>query len=248
VRSSIPGKRYWLDGQVESKGHEVSRAPLHAHRCSAGVPRLWSHWRRSLPRLANSCAHLYRSRSANQDIRTDSEAQGFNVRANHEFERAALLLVIAGGAFWAFGGEWRRRKRQGAGNRSTDAVPTCRCSGRSRRREIGVTSTNRSCGGLAAERQIVRQTPSNPGIREVDVDQSVSRAHNRRAVPENSDVRVHVPSTCILLLVLGVIKSVWTAALLMIGGIGVVIRPCHRLGPDAITGCRRCRCRTSRCT
>jgi hypothetical protein len=34
---------------------------------------------------------------------------------------------------------------------------------------------------------------------------------------------VHVPSTCILLLVLGVIKSVWTAALLMIGGIGVVI-------------------------
>jgi hypothetical protein len=53
---------------------------------------------------------------------TDSEAQAFNVRANHEFERAALLLVIAGGAFWAFGGEWRRRKRQGAGNRSTDAV------------------------------------------------------------------------------------------------------------------------------
>jgi len=36
--------------------------------------------------------------------------------------------------------------------------PTSRCSGRSRRREIGVTSTNRSCGGLAAERQIVRQT------------------------------------------------------------------------------------------
>jgi len=34
---------------------------------------------------------------------------------------------------------------------------------------------------------------------------------------------VHVPSTCILLLVLSVIKSVWTAALLMIGGIGVVI-------------------------
>ena len=34
---------------------------------------------------------------------------------------------------------------------------TSRCSGRSRRREIGVTSTNRSCGGLAAERQGVRR-------------------------------------------------------------------------------------------
>jgi len=35
---------------------------------------------------------------------------------------------------------------------------TSRCSGRSRRRDIGVTSTNRSCGGLAAERQTVRRT------------------------------------------------------------------------------------------
>jgi hypothetical protein len=34
---------------------------------------------------------------------------------------------------------------------------TSRCSGRSRRREIGVTSTNRSCGARAAERQGVRQ-------------------------------------------------------------------------------------------
>jgi len=35
---------------------------------------------------------------------------------------------------------------------------TSRCSGRSRRRDIGVTSTNRSCGARAAERQIVRRT------------------------------------------------------------------------------------------
>jgi hypothetical protein len=36
--------------------------------------------------------------------------------------------------------------------------PTSRCSGRSRRREIGVTSTNRWCGARAAERQGVRRT------------------------------------------------------------------------------------------
>ena len=35
---------------------------------------------------------------------------------------------------------------------------TSRCSGRSRRREIGVTSTNRSCGARAAERQGVGRT------------------------------------------------------------------------------------------
>jgi hypothetical protein len=33
---------------------------------------------------------------------------------------------------------------------------------------------------------------------------------------------VHVPSTIILLLLLGVIKSLWTAALLIIGAIGVM--------------------------
>jgi hypothetical protein len=40
---------------------------------------------------------------------------------------------------------------------------TSRCSGRSRRRDIGVTSTNRSCGGLAAERQTVRRTTAGFG-------------------------------------------------------------------------------------
>ena len=40
---------------------------------------------------------------------------------------------------------------------------TSRCSGRSRRREIGVTSTNRSCGGLAAERQGVRRSADSNG-------------------------------------------------------------------------------------
>ena len=40
---------------------------------------------------------------------------------------------------------------------------TSRCSGRSRRREIGATSTNRSCGARAAERQGVRQTGGGGG-------------------------------------------------------------------------------------
>ncbi|HVP44057.1 MAG TPA: hypothetical protein VMS96_11535 [Terriglobales bacterium] len=34
---------------------------------------------------------------------------------------------------------------------------------------------------------------------------------------------LHVPSTIILLLLLGVIRSLWTAALLMIGAVGVLI-------------------------
>jgi hypothetical protein len=42
--------------------------------------------------------------------------------------------------------------------------PTSRCSGRSRRRDIGVTSTNRSCGGLAAERQSVGQSGPRLGV------------------------------------------------------------------------------------
>ena len=42
---------------------------------------------------------------------------------------------------------------------------TSRCSGRSRRREIGVTSTNRSCGGLAAERQSVRRRIGDKRVR-----------------------------------------------------------------------------------
>ena len=62
-----------------------------------------------------------------------------------------------------------------------------------------------------------------PTIREVDVDPSVSRVRNRSRFRKILVFAVHVPSTCILLLVFGVIKSVWTAALLMIGGIGVVI-------------------------
>jgi hypothetical protein len=37
---------------------------------------------------------------------------------------------------------------------------TSRCSGRSRRREIGVTSTNRSCGARAAERVRPARTSS----------------------------------------------------------------------------------------
>ena len=41
---------------------------------------------------------------------------------------------------------------------------TSRCSGRSRRREIGVTSTNRSSGGLAAERQGVGQSGPRLGV------------------------------------------------------------------------------------
>ena len=40
---------------------------------------------------------------------------------------------------------------------------TSRCSGRSRRREIGVTSTNRSCGARAAERQGVRRSDDGGG-------------------------------------------------------------------------------------
>ena len=57
----------------------------------------------------------------------------------------------------------------------------------------------------------------------MNVDPSVSRVHNRSRFRKILLFAVHVPSTCILLLVLGVIKSVWTAALLMTGGIGVVI-------------------------
>ncbi len=41
---------------------------------------------------------------------------------------------------------------------------TSRCSGRSRRREIGVTSTNRSCGARAAERQGVRRTRTTRNV------------------------------------------------------------------------------------
>jgi hypothetical protein len=72
---------------------------------------------------------------------TDTEAKAFNLRANHEFERAALLLVVAGGALWAFRAEWRRRRiRQATGERgaarlrcqSFDGDPTR--EGRNRRR------------------------------------------------------------------------------------------------------------------
>ena len=57
----------------------------------------------------------------------------------------------------------------------------------------------------------------------MDVDPRVSRASNRGRFRRILLFAVHVPSTCVLLLLLGVIKSVWTAALLMIGGIGVVV-------------------------
>ena len=57
----------------------------------------------------------------------------------------------------------------------------------------------------------------------MDLDPRVSRVSNRGRFRRILLFAVHVPSTCFLLLLLGVIKSMWTAALLMIAGIGVVV-------------------------
>jgi len=84
------------------------------------------------------------------------------------FDRASLSVPLAA-AINACGGDRDRSVKLGAGSggdsdeslritRTRVRRRTSRCSGRSRRREIGVTSTDRSCGARAAERQGVGRT------------------------------------------------------------------------------------------
>jgi len=105
------------------------------------------------------------------DGQTAWKADGYRrVRTGHHPKSAcdwASLVVPRVAAINACGGNRGRSANLGAGRSREDVGSrrftrtrvrrrTSRCSGRSRRSEIGVTSTNRSCG--AAERQGVRRT------------------------------------------------------------------------------------------
>jgi hypothetical protein len=67
-----------------------------------------------------------------------------------------------------------------------------------------------------------RQTPIRARNGEVDVDSSTSQRSHRGTLQTLLLLALHIPSTCLLLLVFGFIRSAWTAALLVMGSIGLL--------------------------
>ena len=107
------------------------------------------------------------------------------------FDRASLSVPLAA-AINACGGDRDRSVKLGAGSggdsdeslritRTRVRRRTSRCSGRSRRREIGVTSTDRSCGARAAERQGVRRATNPDGSSDLDESVRSREVHSRSA-------------------------------------------------------------------
>jgi len=55
------------------------------------------------------------------------------------------------------------------------------------------------------------------------VDPNTMQPKSRRSLRGILTLTVHIPSMCLLLIVLGLVKSAWTAAVIIIGAVSLLI-------------------------